>query len=131
MADLLHSRREIAEHNRNVRARISALPTFTPEEAKAQQARPITHPYETRLINQCIMLMRVVDDFRDRKVFLVRQGAAIEVWAPQISRSKEVSTERTASRPDATPSRPRTYERGMSFRQWLRVLAARMEGQTA
>lgn len=120
MSVALHTRRDIAEHNREVRARISALPTYDPETARANKARPITHAYQTRLIDQCTMLLRVVDDFRDRKVYLVRRGSAIEVWAARTS---------TSTSPAKNKAHGQVFRPGMSVREWFRNLAARVNGR--
>jgi hypothetical protein len=103
MSDALHSRRDIAAYNSGIRQRVSALPTYSVEAARAAHARPITHAFQTRIIDQCVMLLRVVNDFKERRIYLVKkEKSAIEVWAAP-TQTKHIEPLPLAKEEEPTP----------------------------
>ena len=66
--------------HRTVREQIADLATVTPEEATAQGAHSITVPYCIRQIDQCRMLLRVIEDFRGVDILIVQMPEGLEVW---------------------------------------------------
>ncbi len=74
---LVHQARDI-EHS--IRDRIAGLKVVSVAEAEAAGARPFTYAYTTRLLDQCAMLLSVIDENPEKNLIFVAKPKGIEIW---------------------------------------------------
>jgi hypothetical protein len=79
-----HASSNVRSSRITIRAKVASLRTITKRQATRSHASPMTFPYQTRNLDQCVALLNVIRDFAacpDRLLFVrSRRDGEIEVW---------------------------------------------------